>query len=643
MDQIDSINTDEIEEFIRQFSSDNLHSQEQISDSNINSHTILSELRSLTDDFKESKNQLQSSGQRLKNLMELIAKIPLSNLNTPLTNDSNDTFTEQVKIELQSLNGIVSSAQNQTKPKKDKEKILRQYVEIQQQSKEIHATYEELFATSDALKTSNEELQKSQDTLRIVLNSIDAHIYVSDMNTGEILFINDALRNEYGDVVGKKCWKAIFGYEEKCPFCKNALLCDDKGDPIEAIIWEHYNKRTQKWYNCSDTAIYWTDGRIVKLQIATNITARKKYEEELRQKEYIIESASTIIATCDLEGKMTYANPSFYKKWEFDGENEVTGRPIADFWILGNVKNVFQTLANAGKWANEIKARKRDGTLFDVQVSAAVVLDKNGETIGYMSTSVDIGKRKKAEQKIMQKTKELEQSLEREKELGNLKTKFVSMASHQFRTPLSSIRATTEFLEILTIELQDDLKNKYSKYHKNIIQNVDRLNNLLNDILTIGRVDAGKIAYNPEQTNLVEQCEILLSKDFISEQTKRNIVFKILGKPVLLKIDKNMIIHAISNLLSNALKYSEDSPELILDYQKEDLFIIVKDNGIGIPDENKKHLFNTFFRTDNTQNIQGSGLGLSIAKQFVEMNGGVINFTSTKNIGTTFTIKLPLN
>ena len=109
------------------------------------------------------------------------------------------------------------------------------------------------------------------------------------------------------------------------------------------------------------------------------------------------------------------------------------------------------------------------------------------------------------------------------------------------------------------------------------------------------------------------------------------------------KIDKNMIIHAISNLLSNALKYSEDSPELILDYQKEDLFIIVKDNGIGIPDENKKHLFNTFFRTDNTQNIQGSGLGLSIAKQFVEMNGGVINFTSTKNIGTTFTIKLPLN
>lgn len=212
------------------------------------------------------------------------------------------------------------------------------------------------------------------------------------------------------------------------------------------------------------------------------------------------------------------------------------------------------------------------------------------------------------------------------------------MISHEYRTPLTVIMTSTYLLEKY-FEL-NDLDN-FKKKLNNIQSAIDSMKVLLEDTLTLDRFESGKINVNKIKTNLKEI--VTLSKEEIQLLLKpqQNIELNIHNEELFLETDPTLLKHIISNLISNAIKYSPNGSKIEIDLkeQNSEIYLFVKDYGIGIPEENQKNLFSPFYRADNVENIQGTGLGLSIVKKFVDLLNAEIDFESKLNIGTTFTLK----
>jgi signal transduction histidine kinase len=234
---------------------------------------------------------------------------------------------------------------------------------------------------------------------------------------------------------------------------------------------------------------------------------------------------------------------------------------------------------------------------------------------------------------------EAKKALERERELNELKSRFVSMASHEFRTPLSTIKSSASLIEKYK---NSDLADKRERHVLKIKNSIDHLNDILDDFLSLARLEEGKISTTFIPVNLKSILEdiseelntILKPGQKISIETK-------LTEPVIsdAKIIKNILI----NLLSNATKYSPDNSEIVIGAHHTDknLELRVKDAGMGIPKEDQSHLFERFFRAHNALNIQGTGLGLHIVQKYVDLLGGIITFESIENEGTTFIVTIP--
>jgi PAS domain S-box-containing protein len=235
---------------------------------------------------------------------------------------------------------------------------------------------------------------------------------------------------------------------------------------------------------------------------------------------------------------------------------------------------------------------------------------------------------------------EILKSLEKEKELNELKSRFVSMASHEFRTPLSTILTSATLIEKYH---QKHEIEKANKHIQRIKTNVGYLNSVLNDFLSLDKLEAGKISNNPQETDLKLLCEELVEEMQITAKTGQFIKFIYQGNTHC-KIDRNIIRNILYNLLSNALKYSSENTEVIFETEcnMHTLRFIITDKGIGIPEQEQVYLFDRFFRAHNATHIQGTGLGLNIVKKYLDLVNGEINFSSKLNEGTTFTVKINL-
>lgn len=242
-----------------------------------------------------------------------------------------------------------------------------------------------------------------------------------------------------------------------------------------------------------------------------------------------------------------------------------------------------------------------------------------------------------AERKQVQK--ELKQSLDKEKRLNLLKSRFTSMVSHEFRTPLTVIQSCTEILESYSDRMTSSKKaEKFRTIHLQVGHMVD----LLGDILALERGETVGPVYHPEPVDLAACCRALID-EFQPTAKSHRISMKVgadIGKAV---IDKALMRRAIWNLLSNAVKYSPSGTavEVNLARDGDQTLISVKDYGIGVPEEDQNELFEIFHRAHNVGTIQGTGLGLAIVKQAIAAHGGTVDFNSKIGVGTTFTIKLP--
>lgn len=289
----------------------------------------------------------------------------------------------------------------------------------------------------------------------------------------------------------------------------------------------------------------------------------------------------------------------------------------------------------------EQEMKKLDGTRFWAKIFVKLNHDKTlAQTV-----AIDITESKRfneeLEAKVKERTLELNQSLQREIELSELKSRFVSMASHEFRTPLSAILSSISLIELYTSEEQAE---KRIKHIERVRSSVSNLVGILNDFLSLEKLEQGKVEIMYETFDLQAFAEDIIEEVNGMLKLGQHINLDYQGEKKITK-DKRILKNILLNLLSNAIKYSDEHKEIgfTIEVQNGRIAIHIKDQGIGIPEEEQKELFGKFFRAKNAVNIQGTGLGLNIVKKYVELLDGNINFISKPNEGTTFTIVFPQN
>ena len=236
--------------------------------------------------------------------------------------------------------------------------------------------------------------------------------------------------------------------------------------------------------------------------------------------------------------------------------------------------------------------------------------------------------------------KQLTTSLDKEKKLVLLKNSFISTASHQFRTPLAVIQSNAELIEMFNKSSNKIEPEKYQKVTSRIAGAIDKMTVIMDDVLLLGKLSSGNVLYNPESLDVVLFCEQLAQEFGEIQLDGRGLAVEVDGEPYSIMIDTSLLTHSLSNLISNAFKYSlgKESPKLSIHFKPKKLVLSVKDYGIGIPKDEQLHLFQPFFRANNAIKIHGTGLGLSIAKEYCEINQGKIVAKSILGEGSCFEI-----
>lgn len=399
--------------------------------------------------------------------------------------------------------------------------------------------------------------------------------------------------------------------------------------------WEHLQTLTTL-SNLSGNRIKST---LISLKRLETERALKEGEARLRS---ILDSALDAMITINEQGIITEWNLRAEEIFGFPNE-ETIGKDLSELIVPekyryahnAGMKHFLQT--GNGPILNkriEIHAQHKDGSYFPVELSIVPIQLNEG----YLFSAFirDITLRKKAEN-------DMSTALQRQKELAELKSRLISMTSHEYRTPLTTIKSSLDLLSFILENQELQNRDKIEKNVNRINLEIDRLNSLVNDILTVGKLETGTLPLKPEPTDMVELCTSLTENSFANQPDGRVVNMTVSGTPRMLDLDESLYSHVLSNLLQNAFKYSKTkgSPRLELNFKDDELEITVKDRGIGIPHTELGLLFDSFFRGSNVKNIQGHGMGLVIVKQFVDLHDGTIEVNSEEGKGTEFIIRQP--
>jgi len=357
-----------------------------------------------------------------------------------------------------------------------------------------------------------------------------------------------------------------------------------------------------------------------------------------RHTEAILNNSSDAILVVRGDGTISQVNPAFTALLGYHPE-EIVGRAWHVFIKPEPVtEQTFNAIFAAFQPARiEVEVRRKDGPSFSAEAAIAVISRKaEGSTVPdqLVCSLRDISARKLAEE-------ELRRAFEQEKELGELKDRFTAMVSHEFRTPLTVIRMASEMLANYPTQFSEERKIKFLK---DIQVQVQYMVELMDDMLTIGKAHANKARCNPVPIDAKAYAETILHQLQPTDigQHQFNLITR--GDLTNIPLDENLLRQVLVNLLSNAIKYSPAGSEICFGVCREadNIIFQVRDQGIGIPIPDQAHIFEPFHRARNVAKIQGTGLGLSVVKANVEMHGGTIAFDSLENVGTTFTVRLPV-
>ncbi len=370
--------------------------------------------------------------------------------------------------------------------------------------------------------------------------------------------------------------------------------------------------------------------RMAMVNLIEDIDLEKKiteqHLEDLEKFKLAIDNVSELIFITDPVGVVLYSNPAVYKVTGFTQE-EVLGKKAGKKWggLMSQewITEFWNTIAvKKQKYSGMITNKRKNGNEFISDISVHPLLDDNQEVEFFVCVQRDI-------------TKEIE--------VDKMKTDFISLASHQLRTPLSAMRW---FLEMLTEGDLGKLNVQQSEVVENISISNQRMISLVNALLNISRIESGRIIINPTKTNMVVLVnEVYSSIEKLFSLKNQKVSFKTEEDSIVLNIDVDLISQVILNLLTNANKYTPKNGKIDVSIYRSNNFVIFKvsDSGLGIPASEQEHIFKRFYRAKNTVKVDtdGTGLGLYLAKTIILSSGGEIWFESKEDVGTTFWFSIP--
>ncbi|MCU7504628.1 MAG: PAS domain S-box protein [Ignavibacteria bacterium] len=376
--------------------------------------------------------------------------------------------------------------------------------------------------------------------------------------------------------------------------------------------------------------------QLLSVRIEKHKAAEGKIENQLQFLKTLFRTIPNPLLVKNKEGRIIDCNEAYesYFKLELKDIKHKRAEDILPPHVLDKILEMEKTLyTNPGHVSVELASTRGNGEPFAVLVSEATYLEADGSIGGTVAIMIDISEQKKLQEKI-------QAALQKEQELNELKSSFISMASHEFRTPLTSILASADLLEMFGRQWKEE---KYMEHIAKIQKGVDYMKELLDDVLVISRNEEGKTQFIPAKTNFLELCSELFDSAKLISTGNHKFIYNYEPKQKIFTIDPKLARHIISNLLSNAVKYSPRGGKVILNVKAEDnnLLIDVIDEGIGIPEADKAKLYEPFHRAGNTTSIHGTGLGMSIVKRSVELHHGQISVESQENSGTSAHVILP--
>ena len=484
-----------------------------------------------------------------------------------------------------------------------------------------------------------QKLKESQERYKLITENSHDIVTLMDIN-GVYDFVSpsvkDILGYEVNEMLGQNSLSFVHPDDlsmitERMKITFEKKLKDDK------ITFRFKNKQGEwRWLEAQGGVILDETGDIIyfrsnKRDITEKVLTQQMLREKEDQYKLVSENSGDVIALQDFEGIISFISPSVKSLLGYHHE-DLLSHDYKDL-IHESERPFVQSVIDSviGNKGKNVKVTYRLQTKDDewiwVESSYGSIEDANGQFLYLQSSTRDISERIKA--------------LEKERQLVKLKSSFISMASHEFRTPLTTIQSSNELINMY-LDADEEPSPKLKKHVGRIRTELERMNSLLKDVFTLGKLDVGKTALKKDITSLTGIVRQVVLENSVQHKN-RKVKIKIVGKERQVDLDSQLISHALSNLINNALKYSEyrQDPEVIVTFQKMALRIEVKDYGIGIPDKDQKGLFESFSRASNVGDIEGTGLGLIIVKQFVEIHGGKVTYQTKEGVGTSFYLDLP--
>jgi len=387
------------------------------------------------------------------------------------------------------------------------------------------------------------------------------------------------------------------------------------------------------------TRIQWS-GREVIQAFITDISERKRAQAALAESEARFSAAfhasPAFLAILRMsDEKYVLVNDAFVN-WLGYSREEVLGRTCVDLGVWESPVERDQVLkdmrARGAIRQRECRWHNRDGDGFTILLSAETI--KLNDTMHILSMAMDITQRKRAEE-------ELVKTLEREKELSQLKSNFVSMVSHEFRTPLGIIQSSAELLSDFHGKMPPDEREEQLK---SITRNTRRMAGMMEEVLVLSRLDAGKLEFQPAPLDLNGFCRRVVDEVLSATNRQCMIELSLTSVPFEANADERLLGHIFTNLLSNAVKYSDPGATVHFTVERDgtDAVCVVRDHGIGISVIDQLQLFKAFHRGGNVGTRPGTGLGLLLVKRCAELHGGQVQMQSKIGEGTTVTVRLPV-
>ncbi|MFD1614085.1 sensor histidine kinase [Gelatiniphilus marinus] len=485
------------------------------------------------------------------------------------------------------------------------------------------------------------------------LESANNGIIITDalQEDNPVIYFNSASQNLTGfsskEILNNNC-RILQGNDRNQKPLKKLRKAIKKGESCQVTLCNYKKDGTLFWNDLYIMPITNSEGVVTNfIGIQNDVTKRKKAEDERQHLATIFDESLNEIYVFDVETlKFINANYGAQKNIGYSLEELKNMTPL-DITHNDNEANFRKTIdallqKNVEKLKLETVHQRKDGTNYPVEVH--LQLSHLGEKNVFVAIILDITELKnqtaKLENKVEERTEQLKIALSKEKELNELKTKFLSLVSHEFKTPLSGILTSSQLLAKYQLTEQQDKRNRHIKI---ISDKVHYLNNILNDFLSFEKLESGKLNYRYAHFKLSKVVnEVVYNANMLLKEGQKINYPKNIDELSVFQ-DEKIIELILSNLIYNAINYSPEHTTIDIEVNQnhETTTFVIKDQGIGIPEKDQNHIFDRYFRGENVVNTQGTGIGLNIVKNHLENIGGTISFISKEHKGSSFTITIP--